>query len=575
LREYAVVADGERGAVIGPQGDVAWMCMPTWDSPSVFSSLIGGTGVYAISPLARYVWGGYYEQGTLIWRSRWVTSNGELECREALAFPGDAHRAVLLRRLMLVDGGVSARLVLNPRAAYDKEPVKKLHRQDDGTWTMTSGPVFMRLSGGGQAQAGPDGHCGRRLRMDLTLAPGRHHDFVLELADGPFEERPPDPDEEWEATKAHWSEVVPELAGFAARRDARHAYAVLAGLTSSSGGMVAAATSSLPERAEAGRTYDYRYAWVRDQCFAGQAVAAVGPHRLLDDAIGFVVERLLADGPHLRPAYTATGGPVPRERSLGLPGYPGGTDVVGNKVTSQFQLDVLGEALLLLAAAANHDRLDVDGWRAVEVAVDTITQRWREPDAGVWELERKRWSHSALECVAGLRAVASARGAPPAAAGRWMALSETVLADVSGTGVHPCGRWKRAVDDDRVDAALLLPAIRGAVPVDDPRSRATHEAVKQDLSRDGYLYRFRQDARPLHEAEGAFLLCGFWMSLASLIRGEEAEAASWLERNRAACGSPGLFSEEFDVVQRQLRGNLPQAFVHAGLLECAARYTKA
>jgi GH15 family glucan-1,4-alpha-glucosidase len=411
--------------------------------------------------------------------------------------------------------------------------------------------------------------------MDLTLAPGRHHDFVLELSDRPLEDGPPDPDERWEATEAHWSDVVPELAGFVARRDARHAYAVLAGLTSSSGGMVAAATTSLPERAEAGRTYDYRYTWIRDQSLAGQALAAVGPHRLLDDAVGFVVDRLLADGPDLRPAYTATGGPVPNEDTVRLPGYPGGSDVVGNKVTSQFQLDALGEALLLLAAAANHDHLGVEGWHAVEVGINAIAQRWREPDAGIWELEPKRWSHSALECVAGVRAVASARGAPPAAAGGWMALAETMLAEVSSAGVHQSGRWKRAGDDDRVDAALLLPGIRGAVPVDDPRSLATHEAIRKDLSRDGYLYRFRQDARPLEEAEGAFLLCGFWMSLASLMRGEAAEAKGWLERNRAACGPPGLFSEEFDVVQRQLRGNLPQAFVHAGLLECAARYTKA
>lgn len=154
-----------------------------------------------------------------------------------------------------------------------------------------------------------------------------------------------------------------------------------------------------------------------------------------------------------------------------------------------------------------------------------------------------------------------------------MALAEAILADVSARGTHVSGRWRRAPDDDGVDAALLLAAVRGAVPPEDPRSVATHAAVARDLSQDGYLYRFRHDGRPLDDAEGAFLLCGFWMSLAYMGRGELTEARSWLERNRAACGPPGLFSEEFDVTQRQLRGNLPQAFVHAGLLECAARYT--
>ena len=128
---------------------------------------------------------------------------------------------------------------------------------------------------------------------------------------------------------------------------------MLAGLTSGSGGMVAAATMSLPERSKAGRNYDYRYVWIRDQCYTGQAVAADGPHRLLDDAVSFVAERILADGPDLKPAYTVACGPVPAEESLPrLSGYPGGSDKVGNWVNRQFQLDALGEALQLFAAAA-------------------------------------------------------------------------------------------------------------------------------------------------------------------------------------------------------------------------------
>jgi hypothetical protein len=104
LREYALLADGERGAILGPRGDVVWMCVPRWDSGAVFAALIGGAGGYAITPVDRYVWGGYYEPGSLIWRSRWVTTSGIIECREALAYPGDPHRAVLLRRVIALDG---------------------------------------------------------------------------------------------------------------------------------------------------------------------------------------------------------------------------------------------------------------------------------------------------------------------------------------------------------------------------------------------------------------------------------------------------------------------------------------
>ena len=120
-----------------------------------------------------------------------------------------------------------------------------------------------------------------------------------------------------------------------------------------------------------------------------------------------------------------------------------------------------------------------------------------------------------------------------------------------------------------VDAALLVPMMRGGLPLDDPRNVATIEAVQRELAADGYVYRFRHDARPLDQAEGAFLLCGFWMALVEHARGHPVAAAHWFERNRGACGPAALYTEEFDVHQRQLRGNLPQAFVHAGVLECA------
>ena len=168
----------------------------------------------------------------------------------------------------------------------------------------------------------------------------------------------------------------------------------------------------------------------------------------------------------------------------------------------------------------------------------------------------------------------SRRAAASRQAGEWETLADAILASVSRDCLHPTGRWQRAADDDRTDAALLLPAIRGATAADDPRALATLRAVEDDLAVDGYLYRFRHDQRPLHEAEGAFVLCGFIMALALHQQGRECEAVGWFERNRAACGPPGLLTEEFDVIQRQLRGNIPQAFVHALLFESAARLAR-
>ncbi|WP_216216763.1 glycoside hydrolase family 15 protein [Amycolatopsis aidingensis] len=568
LRDYALLADGERGALIGSHGEIGWLCVPRWDSAAVFCTLLGGRGHYTVRPSGKhFVPGGFYEDGSLIWRSRWMLGGGAIECREALVFPGDPHSAVLLRRIHAVDGDAAVTVVLEPRADFDREPMRSL-RRDHGGWRARVGPLHLRWTGAEQARKR-----GSSLVAELAIPAGTTHDLVLELSDRPLSGAPADPAAAWEATAQQWSTAVPGLADVLGSRDARRAYAVQRGLTSTHGGMVAAATTSLPERARAGRNYDYRYTWIRDQCFTAQAVAAIGADGdpLLDNAADFVAERLHADGPRLSPVYTVSGQRVPDERPIGnLPGYPGGAARTGNRAVRGFQLDAFGEALLMFAAAARRGRLDSRHWRAVDIAVDAIERRCDEPDAGIWELDEEHWAHSRLSCVAGLRAMA-ATGPPHGRAGRWSALADTILADAARDCVHPSGRWQRSARDDRVDAALLLPAVRGALPADDPRSVATLDAVRTELAEDGYVYRFRHDQRPLHAAEGAFLLCGFLTALACRQRGQEVEARGWFERSRAACGPPGLYAEEFDVVQHQLRGNLPQAFVHALFLEAGCR----
>jgi len=570
LREYALIADGERGALVGPRGDITWMCFPSWDSDAVFSALIGGPGSFTVAPRGRSVWGGYYEPGSLIWRSRWVTDGGEMiECREALALPADPRRATILRRIIAVDGTARVGVALHPRAGFGERPFRTLRNQD-GCWTGRTGLIHLRLTGADRAVATTDGHRGRLLALEVDVEPGGHHDIVLELSLDPFDAPPAAPELRWTETESAWERRMPGISVATAERDARHAYAVLSGLTSTSGATVAAATMSLPERAREGRNYDYRYCWIRDQCFIGEAAATARAFPLLDSSVAFVAERLAADGANLRPAYTAAGAGVPDERQLDLPGYPGGADIVGNHANEQFQLDVFGEALLLFAAAARDDRLPVEGWTAAETAAAAIEQRWHEPDAGIWELGLDRWTHSRLICAAGLRAIAE-RAASGERAASWLALADRIVASTARTALHPTGRWQRSPGDERNDASLLLPPLRGALPVNDPRSERTLDHYLEHLTDDGFAYRYRPDGRPLGAAEGAFLLCGFVVSMALDQRGDAVGSTRWFERTRTACGPPGLLSEEFDVTQRQLRGNLPQAFVHALLLECAAR----
>ncbi|MER6221136.1 glycoside hydrolase family 15 protein [Streptomyces sp900105755] len=570
LHDYAFLADGERGALVGPRGEICWLCAPRWHSGAVFSTLIGGSGLYAVTPRGRFVPGGHYEEGSLIWRSRWVTEDGIVECREALAFPGERDRLVLLRRVRATEGAGRVRVVLHPVAEYGTRPLREARRDDDGVWTARLGDLYLRWTGGGDAVLCEAGRTGARFTLDLALEAGQWHDLVFEVGEFPLSgARLPVPSAEWSRTERAWSDTVPSLDNTVAAGDARRSYAVLRGMTSADGGMAAAATTSLPERSEEGRNYDYRYAWIRDQCYAGEAVAASGQHPLLDEAVRFVGARLHEDGPKLKPAYTVDGGPVPDQRTLELPGYPGGFDRIGNHVNRQFQLDVFGEALLLFAAAARHDRLDRDASRAAETAVAAIAARWNEPDAGLWELGDRAWTHSRLICAAGLRRIAHAM--PDAARkGDWTGLADAILAHTTAHAVHSDGHWQRSPDDVRPDAALLLPPVRGLLPPDDPRTRATLRAYTENLTRDHYAYRFRHGDRPLEEAEGAFLLCGFVTALAEHQQGQEVEAHRWFERNRDACGAAGLYSEEYDIAQRQLRGNLPQAFVHALMLETAA-----
>ncbi len=566
LREYALVADGERGAVLGPRGDIAWMCAPRWDSGSIFSTLVGGEGTYSVTPRDRHVWGGSYETNSLIWRNRWVTVSGIVECREALACPADVHRAVLLRRVHAVRGGAAVAVTLRPRADYDTVALSKLHHSR-GVWTFRCGALYGRWTAGPGARAHDE-----ELRLHLELDEGDHRDLVLEISDRPLPDEPVVPEPTWRATEATWGARVRTPEHSIAPRDAAHSLAVLHGLTSSTGGMVAAATTSLPERTDAGRNYDYRYVWLRDQCYAGQAAVAVGDDVLLDAAVGYVGARILEHGPQLAPAYTVDGASVPSERHLGLPGYPGGNDVIGNHAGAQFQLDAHGEALLLLAAAAGRDRLDADGWRAVDTAAAAIAARWHEPDAGIWELDDRAWTHSRLIVSAGLRAAALARAGRDGS-GDWLALADRILSDTTQHALHPDGRWQRAADDPGLDAALLLPPLRGAVPPGDTRTTATLQAYLRELTLDGYAYRFRHDDRPLPDAEGSFLLCGFLTALALHQEGRPVEARAWFERTHAATGPPELYSEEYDARQHQMRGNLPQAFVHALMAEAATRLT--
>ena len=303
--------------------------------------------------------------------------------------------------------------------------------------------------------------------------------------------------------------------------------------------MVAAATMSLPERAREGRNYDYRYAWIRDQCMAGQAVAQLGPYpaarrrrriraRLPARAWSRSPSRLHDDR---RPGA--------RRGELDLPGYPGGTALLGNRVNKQFQLDIFGESLLLFSEAARHDRLDADGWRAVEAAAEAIAARWTEPDAGIWELDPDNWTHSRLACVAGLRAISARAPRRPEDGGLAGPGRRDRRGDI-GTGIA----------SERTLAALTgrrAPGRVAAAPGDPrrhpggrPRTLATLRRVHRRVD-GGRICVPLQAATPARSENPKAPSC----SAASCCRsrwaqqGDFTAATHWFERNRAGCRPPG------------------------------------
>ena len=530
FRDYAVLADGYRGAVLGRRGDVAWLCVPRWDSPAVMSALIGGPGTYRVTRADPFVWGGYYQPGSLIWRSRWMTSSTAIECREALAYPGDRGRAVRLRRLQAGRRPAVVDVVLELAADFGKADTKDFQRDDAGHWMLRTGGLWSRWSGAPEARS--HGGC---LRLRLEVPAHAHHDLVLEIADTELDE-PVDPEHAWHATETAWSNAVPPFADSAAPEDTRRAYAVMRGLTAPGGGTVAATTLGLPERAEAGRNYDYRYVWLRDQAYVGIAAGVQQPLPLLDGAVAFATARVLEHGDRLAPAYRLDGRLPPREQTLDLPGYPGGRAAVGNWVRGQFQLDSLGEILQLYATSGRHDHLNADDNAAVNQAIELIKRHWREPDAGVWEVEQAWWTHSRLACVAGLRSIA--RNVDREQAVRVATLADQIMAETSRRCLADDGSWRQRPDRAGADAALLLPPVRGPVPARDPRSLATLDKVTRELVRDGYVYRYAVDDLPLREAEGAFLMCGFALSIAQ--RGRPGARGEQIVRTAAGGGGkPG------------------------------------
>jgi len=598
IADYAFLSNCHTGALIAPDGAIDWLCVPSFDSPSVFGSLLDrGAGFFRFAPYGiNHPTAQVYIPGTNILETTWKTPSGWIVVRDALTMgPNDHEDAItphtrppadddgdhmLVRTVECLDGRVEVELVCEPMFDYGRTPAE---------WTIVDGDEHTADATGADQTI--------RLQTDLRLGTegnrvrARH---VLETGDRAFcalswaeELAAPQTTEEADAridaTTRFWR-------GWLSRaripdhrwRDAVQRSALtIKGLTyMPTGATVAALTTSLPETPGGERNWDYRYTWIRDTTFTLQALHFLNLDWEADEFMQFVADVEPTEDGSLQIMYGIDGRRDLTESTRDdLSGYAGARPVrVGNGAFDQRQNDVFGAALDSILLHTRHSqRLPGRLWPIVQTQAECASRVWREPDQGIWEARGapQHYVSSKLMCWVALdRAaqLAEIRGDPESRE-KWHATAEEIRADILEHGVDDRGVLKQHYDTDSLDASSLLAAIFGFLPGNDERLRATVDAIADELTEDGFVLRYRTDETDdgLSGKEGTFLICSFWLVSALAIVGELQRARDLMERLLRIASPLGLYAEEFDAGTGRHLGNFPQAFSHLALMVAAAR----
>jgi alpha,alpha-trehalase len=596
IAEYAFLSNCHTGALIAPDGAVDWLCVPAFDSPSIFGSLLDRQaglfrlGPYGIThPTARV-----YEPGTNVLETTWKTPAGWIVVRDGLTIgptqgvdtitphtrppADDDGEHMLVRTVECLEGSVEVELVCEPVFDYGRTPAE---------WTLT---------GDGAADATGAGHT-VRLRTDLALGiegeriRARH---VLEPGDRAFcalswAEALATPENVDEAT-ARLDRTVRFWRAWLGRaripdhrwRDlVQRSALAIKGLTyMPTGATVAALTTSLPETPGGERNWDYRYTWMRDATFTLQALHWLNLDWEADEFMQFVADVEPTEDGSLQIMYGIDGRRDLTESTRDdLSGYAGARPVrIGNGAFDQRQNDVFGAVLdSILLHTRRSERLPRRLWPIVETQAELASKVWREPDQGIWEArgDPKHYVSSKLMCWVALdrAAILAEIAGEPGRAEEWRATAEEIKADILEHGVTAEGVLRQHYETDALDASVLLAANFELLPGDDERLRATVKAIAEQLTENGFVLRYRTDETDdgLSGKEGTFLICSFWLVSALAIVGELQQARDLMEKLLRIASPLGLYAEEFDADTGRHLGNFPQAFSHLALMEAAAR----
>lgn len=586
IEDYALLADGATAALVSREGSVDWLCAPRFDSGACFAALLGDRehGRFAIGPAdegART--SRRYRHDSLVLETTHATASGEVLVIDAMP-PRSAieeHGPVLARVVIGVRGTVRMRCDLVIRFEYGST-VPWVRRSETGLVAL-AGPDRLRVvtpvALGGE---------GFTSQAEFDVRAGERVPFVLAWS-GSFGEPPPPPDAlaAIERTDEHWR-------SWAGRGDVEgpwrdvvmRSLITLKALTYvRTGGIVAAPTTSLPERIGGRRNWDYRYCWLRDATFSLYALMSHGYHEEASAWRDWLV-RAVAGRPHEAHILYGVGAERRiRERELDwLPGYEGSRPVrVGNSASEQRQLDVYGEVLDALHQAR---RLglppDRETWRIERALVDEVCRTWAEPDEGIWEVRGPRRDFTFSKVMAWVavdRAIQSAkRFGLEGEVARWRSVRRQIHADVCRRGWNEAKRsFVQSYGGDVLDASLLLIPQVGFLRPDDPRVLGTIAAVERELLEHGLVRRYptEQVDDGLPSGEAFFLACSFWLADAYVLAGRVDEARAMFERLVGLTNDVGLLAEEYDPGAGRQLGNFPQALSHIALIDTARNLTHA
>jgi alpha,alpha-trehalase len=598
IADYAFLSDCHTGALVAPDGAVDWLCVPQFDSPSVFGTLVDReAGSFRLGPFGIDAPSDrHYEPGTNTLVTTWKTPRGWAVVRDALTMgpqqgddevtphtrppADDDAEHTLVRVVECLEGQVEIELVCEPVFDYGRVPAE---------WTLLDGGRHAAdASGANQTvRLRTDmglGIEGNRVRARHFLAPGER--LYCSLSWAKDLAAPSDVDDassRLDATTRFWRRWLgrARMPDHRWRQPLQRSALAIKGLTyMPTGATVAALTTSLPETPGGERNWDYRYTWMRDTTFTLQALHYLDLDWEADEFMQFVADLEPNQDGALQIMYGIDG-----RRDLtesfrdDLSGYAGASPVrVGNGAFDQRQNDVYGAVLdAILLHTRRSQRLPRRLWPIVESQAKCATTAWREPDQGIWEargkpqhyVSSKLMGWVALDRAAKLAGIRGDAGQQAA----WRDTAEEIRADILAHGVSDRGVLRQHYETDALDASALLAAIFGFLPPDDGRLRKTVVAIADELTEHGFVLRYRTGETDdgMSGEEGTFLICSFWLVSGLAIIGEQRQARDLMERLLRQASPLGLFAEELDADTGYHLGNFPQAFSHLALIEAAAR----